>query len=129
MNFSPLAIVLVGLGGATGSVLRYVISTLVQSQSTSGFPYGTLAVNMVGSFIIGLLIGLSIQTPTKMSENLRLLISTGFCGGFTTFSAFSAESIAFIDKGEFSLAAAYILLSIMLGLGATFVGILLTKQI
>lgn len=127
MNVTPLAIALVGIGGAVGSSLRFVISNLVQSQSSSGFPYGTLLVNLIGCFIIGLLIGISISAQTKLNDNLKLLFATGFCGGFTTFSAFSAESIALIDKGELGLAASYIVSSLILGLGATFAGILITK--
>lgn len=127
MNVTPLAIALVCIGGAVGSSLRFVISNLVQSQSSSGFPYGTLLVNLIGCFIIGLLIGISISAQTKLNDNLKLLFATGFCGGFTTFSAFSAESIALIDKGELGLAASYIVSSLILGLGATFAGILITK--
>jgi len=127
MNITPLAIALVGLGGAAGSSLRYIVSGLIQSQTTSGFPFGTLLVNVVGCFIIGLLIGSTMSAPIKINDNLRLLFATGFCGGFTTFSAFSAESIAFFDKGEFGLAATYIISSVILGLFATIVGILITK--
>lgn len=127
MNITPLAIALVGLGGATGSSLRYVVSSLIQSQTSSGFPFGTMLVNVVGCFIIGLLIGSTMSAPTKINDNLRLLFATGFCGGFTTFSAFSSESIAFFDKGEFGLAATYIISSVILGLFATIVGILITK--
>lgn len=127
MNITPLAIALVGLGGATGSSLRYVVSSLIQSQTSSGFPFGTMLVNVVGCFIIGLLIGSTMSAPTKINENLRLLFATGFCGGFTTFSAFSSESIAFFDKGEFGLAATYIISSVILGLFATIVGILIMK--
>ncbi len=127
MSITPLAVVFVGIGGAAGSSLRYVVSNLIQSQTSSGFPFGTLLVNVIGCLIIGLLIGASMSAPVKLNENLRLLLATGFCGGFTTFSAFSAESVVLFDKGEFGLAATYILSSIVLGLVATVAGILMTK--
>lgn len=127
MSITPLAVILVGAGGAAGSSLRFVLSHLIQSQSTSGFPFGTLLVNLVGCYIIGILIGTSIHAPAKMNDNTRLLLATGFCGGFTTFSAFSAESMALIDKSEFGLAVTYIAASVILGLSATFLGILTSK--
>lgn len=127
MNITPLAIALVGLGGAVGSSLRYIVSVLIQSQTSNGFPFGTMLVNVSGCFLIGLLIGTTMTAPIKLNENLRLLFATGFCGGFTTFSAFSAEAITYIDKGDVGLATAYIFLSVFLGLGGTVVGILITK--
>jgi CrcB protein len=127
MNITPLAVVLVGVGGAAGSSLRYIVSSLIQSQTTSGFPFGTLQVNVIGCFIIGLLIGSTMSAPIKINENLRLLFATGFCGGFTTFSAFSAETVALVDKGEMGLAVTYISISVLMGLAATFAGILISK--
>lgn len=127
MSISPLSLFIVGIGGAAGSILRYVVTVLMQSHSSSGFPYGTLAVNVVGCFVIGLLIGASIHKPNAISENLRLLFATGFCGGFTTFSAFSGETLAFMDKGEFGIAAVYVTSSLALGLVGTFIGILTVR--
>src|SRR5690606_19915137 len=103
----------VGLGGALGSSARYVISTLIQENSSSGFPFGTFAVNIIGCLIIGFLIGYSIHRPDTLSEQSRFLLSTGFCGGFTTFSAFSAETFSLIDKGEITTAMIYVILSVV----------------
>jgi len=127
MNITPLAIVMVGVGGAAGSSLRYILSGMVQSQTASGFPFGTLLVNLIGCFVIGLLVGISISAPVKMSDHLRLVFATGFCGGFTTFSAFSAETVALVDKGEMGLAVTYITISVLMGLAATFAGIMINK--
>lgn len=117
----------VGLGGALGSSARYVISTLIQENSSSGFPFGTFAVNIIGCLIIGFLIGYSIHRPDTLSEQSRFLLSTGFCGGFTTFSAFSAETFSLIDKGEITTAMIYVILSVVVGLLATGLGMLFVK--
>ena len=117
----------VGLGGALGSSMRYILSYLIQENSSSGFPFGTFSVNIIGCLLIGLLIGFSIHRPESLNEQSRFLLSTGFCGGFTTFSAFSAETFSLIDKGEITTALVYILLSIFMGLLATGLGILLVK--
>ncbi|HAC15098.1 MAG TPA: fluoride efflux transporter CrcB [Bacteroidetes bacterium] len=117
----------VGLGGALGSSSRYVISHLIQENTSSGFPFGTFTVNIIGCLIIGFLVGLSIHRPESLSEQSRFLLSTGFCGGFTTFSAFSAETFSLIDKGEFTTAILYVILSIFVGLLATGMGIIIIK--
>jgi CrcB protein len=117
----------VGLGGALGSSMRYMISYLIQENSSSGFPFGTFTVNIIGCLLIGMLIGFSIHRPESLSEQSRFLLSTGFCGGFTTFSAFSAETFSLLDNGEITTALIYVILSILVGLIATGVGIFLVK--
>jgi CrcB protein len=111
---------LIAVGGAAGSVLRYLVGGRVQHFAPHGFPIGTLFVNVVGCFLIGILIRqfMNIQTHNY----LRTLLVVGFCGGFTTFSAFSMETVGLIEGGEYPRAIAYIMLSVLLCLTATFAG-------
>ena len=93
-------VVFVFVGGACGSVARYLLSLFVTNATQAGavFPYGTLSVNLTGAFLAGLLWGIGSETIVK--PEMRLLIMTGFLGGFTTFSAFSAETYALFNDGE-----------------------------
>ncbi|GAC1419821.1 MAG: fluoride efflux transporter CrcB [Gemmatimonadaceae bacterium] len=111
---------LIAVGGAAGSVLRYLIGGAVQRMSTGGFPIGTMFVNVSGCFLIGMLVRQVFNM--QVSPELRALLLVGFCGGFTTFSAFSAETVGLIESGEYGRAAGYIILSVALCLGATFAG-------
>ncbi len=121
------SILLVGTGGFLGSALRYLISYQLESKILSSFPYGTFAVNLIGSFILGMLIGSTIRDT--ITPEARLLLATGFCGGFTTFSTFSYEFFAMIQDGQFHLGLAYIMVSLIGGLIAIWAGILVTKLI
>lgn len=108
------------LGGGLGSVLRFVTSSATQRWWTlSYFPLGTLLVNITGCFLIGLL-GVSL---VKTDESVRLLLITGFCGGFTTFSAFSSENLGLWQNGQIPTLILYILLSVLLSLAAVYAGI------
>lgn len=109
---------IVGLGGGIGSIIRYVASLLINSKL---FPYATLAVNITGSFIIGLVFALTIK-EAGFSNNWKLFLATGICGGFTTFSAFSLENMGLLQNGRIGMAGTYILLSVILGILATFLG-------
>lgn len=111
-------LLLIGLGGAIGSMLRYAGSLLI---STKQFPYATLSVNIIGSFIIGVVFALSIRDEA-FSNNWKLFLATGLCGGFTTFSAFSLENMGLLQSGKYSMALVYIAISILLGIAATFLG-------
>ena len=111
MNF-----VLIAFGGAAGSVLRYACS---RWWNGPGFPYGTLAVNIIGSFLIGLMFALFSK---QADEQKRLLLITGFCGGFTTFSAFSLEGLQMLQQARFSSFFLYTFATISLGLAATYIG-------
>jgi CrcB protein len=91
--------VLVGVGGLLGSLARYWLTGAVQQLSDSSFPYGTLVVNLLGSLIIGVVISLSLERGVISAET-RLLLATGFCGGFTTMSTFSYETLALIGDGQ-----------------------------
>jgi fluoride exporter len=112
------AIVLVALGGALGSVLRYKVGALVLHQTgTAAFPYGTFTVNVAGCLIAGLLAGLG-EHFDFLTADVRLFLFTGFLGGFTTFSAFGVETIALIERGDWTIAASYVVLSVLCGLAA-----------
>ena len=115
-----MILLLIAIGGAAGSVLRYLIGGRVQHFAPHGFPVGTLFVNVVGCFLIGIFIRqfMNIQAHNYM----RALLVVGFCGGFTTFSTFSMETVGLIEGGEYPRAFSYILLSVVLCLTATFAG-------
>jgi fluoride exporter len=109
---------LVGLGGAIGSMLRYAISLLVTVKQ---FPYSTFIVNIAGSFIIGAVLALSLKNEL-FSNNWKIFLATGICGGFTTFSAFAAENMALLQSGKYGIALMYILASLLLGIAAVVLG-------
>jgi len=111
---------LIALGGAAGSLLRYSLGGAVQRLSASGFPVGTLVVNVSGCFIIGVLVRQFMNM--QLSPDLRALLIVGFCGGFTTFSTFSAETLGLIEGGEYTRAMSYVILSLGLCLTATLAG-------
>ena len=111
---------LIALGGAVGSVLRYLIGGAVQRSSASGYPVGTMFVNVAGCFLIGVFVRYLLNMQT--SAELRALLVVGFCGGFTTFSTFSFETVGLIEGGEYTRAATYIVGSVILCLMATFAG-------
>jgi CrcB protein len=111
---------LIAVGGAAGSILRYFVGRTVQGSSASGFPVGTMVVNVSGCFLIGVLLRQFLNMQT--SPEIRAMLVVGFCGGFTTFSTFSADTIGLIEGGEYARAAWYVTLSVLLCLGATFAG-------
>lgn len=115
-----MALILIFIGGGFGSICRYLLGRVVQSQSHSGFPVGTLAVNVVGCVVIGLLAKLLMHAQT---ENLwRAALMVGVCGGFTTFSTFSLETLGLVNGGEWARAAAYVLASLIACLIGTAAG-------
>ncbi len=107
------SILFVGLGAATGGILRFFISEWLP-VSLGRFPMATFIVNLAGSFILGVILGLNLKQG--MSLNTKLLLTTGFCGGFTTFSTFSMETIQLIQNGNVLIACFYILGSVLGGL-------------
>jgi CrcB protein len=121
-------VLLVGVGGFVGSIARYLVAVLFANQMSSVFPFATLAVNIVGCFVIGVLFALS-DRGNILSPEWRVLLTTGFCGGFTTFSTFSYESLRLIQDGEYLYVALYVLASVVIGLAATYVGIIVIKSI
>ena len=121
-------LILVAIGGAFGSALRYLIHWMVNKKTTTQFPTQTFIVNLIGCLLIGLLIGYFAKNQND-NESLKLLLITGFCGGFTTFSTFASENISLIRDGVFLQFALYTSLSVFVGLLATYLGILITKLI
>ena len=111
---------LIALGGAAGSLLRYFLGGVVQARSASGFPIGTMVVNISGCLLIGVLVRQFMNM--QLSQDLRALLIVGFCGGFTTFSTFSAETLTLVEGGEYARATLYVALSVTLCLLATFAG-------
>ncbi|MBM3617217.1 MAG: fluoride efflux transporter CrcB [Alphaproteobacteria bacterium] len=120
-------ILLVFLGGGAGAVSRWWFSAAVTRWLGLTFPYGTLGVNILGSFAMGLLVGWLARHSPPNAQDLRTLLAVGFLGGFTTFSAFSLDSVSLIERGQWGAAALYIALSIILCVGGLFAGLLLTR--
>ncbi|GAA4786820.1 fluoride efflux transporter CrcB [Olivibacter ginsenosidimutans] len=114
------------IGGGLGSICRYLAQFYVSRYLTVTFPAGTFLVNISGCFLIGVLYGIA-ERQGWMNVEWRLLLITGFCGGYTTFSSFSYESVSLLRQGNYLYFTLYIFLSIMLGLLATFWGSTLTK--
>ncbi|MCB8995433.1 MAG: fluoride efflux transporter CrcB [Bacteroidales bacterium] len=119
-------ILLVGAGGFLGSVARFLGSRFITENFLSSFPFGTMTVNIIGCFLIGVFYGMS-ERGNLMSEEWRIFLTVGFCGGFTTFSSFASENLTLIRDGAFVYFLLYTGLSIFLGLTATFVGNFVTK--
>ena len=115
-------LLLVGAGGFLGSVLRYIVSGYGQQSSGSvGFPYGTLAVNVIGCFVIGALSALAENRGVFTTE-ARLFVFVGILGGFTTFSTFSNETMNFLREGDNLRAVVNVAAQLILGLGAVWLG-------
>ena len=119
-------LLIVGLGGAIGSMLRYAVQKFFQAQTASAFPTGTLLVNIAGCFLIGILWSLVSRSLT-WNDEMKLLLMTGFCGGFTTFSAFTLEGIGLLKENRTVLFVLYLTASVVGGLLATFIGIRIAK--
>jgi len=121
-----MKMLLVAAGGAVGSMARYQIGAWVLARTeTWAFPLGTFLVNVFGCLIAGVLIGIDEQRHFLTLE-LRVLLFTGFLGGFTTFSAFGVETVALVERGAFGVATVYVLSSVIIGLGALLAAVKLT---
>jgi len=120
-------ITLVGIGGAIGSILRYLASTGIQSKFLSTFPYGTMCVNITGCFLIGVIYALAERN--NISPEWRFFLATGLCGGYTTFSTFSFESLSLLRDGDIFYATAYIASSVVIGILATFLPIIAIEKL
>ena len=109
---------LVGLGGALGSMLRYGTGVLIGPRN---FPLATLLINIIGSFIIGVVIAYSTRNES-FAVNWKMFLATGICGGFTTFSALSFENLQLLQSGKYGLLVLYISASVLFGIGAVWTG-------
>jgi fluoride exporter len=111
----------VAVGSAAGGVLRLALGTLIQQRTGATFPVGTLAINVSGSFVLGFVLRYALGTPA-VSPEVRALLTTGFCGGYTTFSTFTYETAALVEEGDYHRAAWYIALSVAFALAGMFLG-------
>jgi CrcB protein len=118
-------LLVIGAGSFIGGIMRYLVSLVIQNRVISTFPFGTLVVNITGCFLIGVVFGMAEKG--NLNVEWRLFLATGVLGGFTTFSAFSNETVAMFKDGQLWYAFTYIIASILAGLLATFTGIMLIK--
>ena len=123
-----MQLVYIGIFGALGCLARYFVSGWTYALAGRGLPYGTLAVNILGSFLLGLVMEGSLRS-TLLSPALRMGITVGFMGGFTTFSTFSYETIRLVEEGSLLHAGANILLNVVVCLLCAAAGILVARQI
>ncbi len=120
------AIVSIAAGGALGAVMRFGIITAALRYAGAGFPYGTLIVNVIGSFLIGAMVTYAAEI-WHPPENIRLFLIPGFLGGFTTFSTFSLDIVSLYERGAFILMGTYICASVLLSLIAILLAMALVK--
>jgi CrcB protein len=114
------------LGGALGTGARFVLSGAVQARTGTWFPFGTFAVNLIGCVIFGLVVGLATR-PGVISEEVRMLMLAGICGGFTTFSSFGFDTVELVRAGKPALAAANVILQVVLGAGGLWAGMTVAR--
>ncbi|WAP68866.1 fluoride efflux transporter CrcB [Jiella pelagia] len=119
-------VLIVALGGGIGAALRHLSGMAAARLLGSGFPYGTLFVNVVGSFVMGVFIEL-LARRFGASTELRLFFATGVLGGFTTFSSFSLDTAFLYERGDLALAAVYVIGSVVVGIAALFAGLALVR--
>lgn len=117
----------IGIGGFLGSVARYYLTEAVQVRFLSNWPYGTFAVNVTGCFLIGIILVAAERTP--VSPELRLFLTTGLCGGLTTFSSFSLEMVNLLRGGQLLYALSYAAFSLLLGLAAVWIGLAVGRMV
>ncbi len=119
-------LLLIFVGGGLGSIFRFMLGKFIQTQFMRTFPLGTLGVNVLASLILGLLIGM-FEAKTLTNPNYRTFIAIGFCGGFSTFSTFSNDTLHLIQNNRLSEALLNVLLNVVLCILATFGGLTLAK--
>ena len=118
----------VAFGSAVGGVSRFLLATWLQQRSGGPFPIGTLVVNVTGSLLLGFLLRYALQTAV-VSPEIRVLLTTGFCGGYTTFSTFTYETVALVEEGDYRRATLYVLASIAMSLAGAFAGFTLASRL
>ena len=122
-----IPILLVGIGGAIGSIARYLCGVLVGRVWPTTFPLATMLVNISGSLIMGLFIGWLARTTPAWQADARLLFAVGGLGGFTTLSSFSLDTVVLLERGEIGQAAFYVGASVIVSIAALFVGLLVMR--
>lgn len=118
----------VAFGSAVGGVARWALAGFVQQRAGALFPVGTLIVNITGSFLLGLLLRYALGSEA-ISPEVRALLTTGFCGGYTTFSTFTYETAILLEEGEYWRAGAYILVSVLLSLIGVWLGFAAAREL
>jgi len=116
------------MGGAVGSLARYLVASAVGRFTHGAFPWGTLAVNIIGGFIMGVFVEM-MALRWSVPQEIRLLLTTGLMGGFTTFSAFSLESASMIERGDWGLAGIYAVSSVVGSIAALFAALALVRSL
>jgi CrcB protein len=118
----------VAIGAALGGVARYYLASAIQQRVGPTFPWATLVINVRGGLLLGVLLRYALATPS-VSADLRALLTTGFCGGYTTFSTYSYETATLLEDGQYGRAGTYALASVVLALVATFAGFVLAREL
>lgn len=126
MTFSLSNILIVGAGSCVGGMARYILSRIVQTSATGTFPWGTFTVNIIGCFVIGILYGF-IDRGFQLSDGMKLFLTVGFCGGFTTFSTFMHENYLLFEGGNPLVFLLYAILSFTVGLSLIYLGYYLSR--
>ena len=119
--------ILIFIGGGIGSIARYLVTMIAKNLTNVNFPFGTLTINIVGSFLMGIVTALITHKITANNESIRLLLAVGFLGGFTTFSSFSMETFTLIEKHEIFYAVANVVTNVTFGLLAAYLGFKLIR--
>jgi CrcB protein len=118
----------VAIGSALGGVSRFVLGAFLQQRAGTTFPVGTVLINITGAFLLAFLMRYALAT-TAISPGIRGFLTTGFCGGYTTFSTFTYDALLLAEDGELGRAAAYVLLSVTVALIGAYCGIILAREI
>lgn len=116
------------IGGALGAMLRVAVKSVSIGQQQGDFPFNTLIINITGSFVLALFMTLTLEI-FEFDADIRLGVSTGFLGGYTTFSTFCKESVLLLVSGQYAAAAAYLAASTFLGLGAAYLGVVIARGV
>jgi fluoride exporter len=123
-----LKYVMVGVGGCLGSILRFWLGSYIGSKMGTRFPYGTFVINITGSFLIGMVYAL-LTTKSQWNPNWQYLVPIGFIGGYTTFSSFEFETLRTVQDGQVGLGLLYVGLSLVVGFGAVWGGMIAGRAI